>query len=263
MIFVTQCRCDWPPRQPPRAFTLIELLVVIAILAILAALLLPALAKAKERAAQTRCLANLKQLTCATLMYIDDDRECFPGAASQSTYGFHAEDWIYWRVSPSYPPLQKSPIVSFLGSANSNLFRCPLDRDNSERIAVAAAAPNDPYPYFYSYSLNSCGLTDQGRNLGMATIVDKNKMAYPFKLSAVFHPDAKIMLAEEQTSHKPTESDDLGGASPIINDGRWAVPGDRLTVRHSRKANVTFADGHALHVPPQFGIDPANCRPDL
>jgi prepilin-type N-terminal cleavage/methylation domain-containing protein/prepilin-type processing-associated H-X9-DG protein len=263
MSFVTQRLRKCLPGETARAFTLIELLVVIAILAILAAMLLPALSQAKARAAQTRCLANLKQLTYAIFMYIDDNRECFPGAASQSTYGFHPEDWIYWRVSPSYPPLQQSPIVPFLGSVNSNLFRCPLDRDNSERIAVAAASSADPYPYFYSYSLNSCGLTDEGGNVGMATIVDKNKTGYPFKLSAVLHPAAKIMLAEEQSSHKPAESDDPDGTSPILNDGRWAIPGDRLTARHDRKGNVTFADGHAQPVPPPFGTNWANCRPDF
>src|ERR1039457_3656499 len=64
-------------RAARRAFTLIELLVVIAIIAILAALLLPALAKAKEKAKAINCLSNQKQVSLATKMYVDDSRGMF------------------------------------------------------------------------------------------------------------------------------------------------------------------------------------------
>ena len=53
------------------------------------------------------------------------------------------------------------------------------------------------------------------------------------------------MLAEEQTSHKPMESVDVGGSSSIINDGRWVPPGDFITSRHNKRGDVNFADGHA------------------
>jgi prepilin-type N-terminal cleavage/methylation domain-containing protein len=109
-MIVSSCRrCQRALKRSVLAFTLIELLVVIAIIAILAALLLPALAKAKAKAGQIRCLSNIKQLDLGLLMYINDSQDCFPGAASRNTFGFEVEDWIYWRIGPTFPPVTKSP----------------------------------------------------------------------------------------------------------------------------------------------------------
>src|SRR5437867_4228156 len=84
-----------------RAFTLIELLVVIAIIAVLAAMLLPALSKAKDKAKQISCVNNLKQISLAFLSYIGDYRDTFPGGAAKLPTLPADEDWVYWNASDS------------------------------------------------------------------------------------------------------------------------------------------------------------------
>jgi len=250
------------------AFTLMELLVVISIIAILASLLLPVLSAAKKRAGQAQCINNLKQLGLGMQMYIDDNRDTFPGMASQHS-GFQASDWIYWRTTSTNPPVQQSPIVVAMANASPKLFRCPLDTDDSVRIAQADVVNG---PYLYSYSLTSYETTttpvdangnSHDINPGMSSNF-ANGQNLPFTLAAVRNPDTKIMFAEEVASHSSSDNGTGVVDLTVINDGRWEpANGDPLTIRHGGKADVTFADFHVEPETWEFGDNITNSEPDL
>jgi prepilin-type N-terminal cleavage/methylation domain-containing protein/prepilin-type processing-associated H-X9-DG protein len=240
--------------RPATAFTLLELLVVIAIIAVLAGLLLPVLSAAKKRAGQAACFNNMKQLGMGMQLYVDDNRDTFPGMASQHS-GFQAADWIYWRTNLAYPQVEKSPIVIALANANAKLFRCPLDTDDSQRIAEADANG----PYLYSYSMTSYDVVN-GVNPGMSSVFTGGQNL-PFYLAAVRNPSSKIMLAEEPGSDSILDNPNQ---VHVINDGRWMpADNDPLTARHGGKGDVTFADFHVEPETWEFGDNITNSEPGL
>ncbi len=240
-------------------FTLIELLVVIGIIAVLAAMLLPALAGAKQKAAQAACANNQKQLGLGLKMYVDDNNGTVPGIASRM-YGCQAADWIYWRTNTAlYPAFEKSPVLAALPGAARTLFRCPMDTSDRDRLEQI---DDDGYgPYLFSYSLTGYGLGDNGQSLGMTTVVESSgntTLVHPFKESSVKSPSAKILQAEEPGSLSSQDSPD--GLS-VIQDGRWVPSEDPLTRRHGGRAEVGFVDGHVSAVTPDVGANTNNSLP--
>ena len=261
-----------------RGFTLIELLVVIAIIAILASLLLPALAKAKEKGQHTVCRANLKQIGLAFMLYLPDYDDTFPGAASKGSYAPMKEDWIFFNTyrgsDPFFMNPQNSAIAKYIGNFSTNLFRCPSDKDVIKREASFVQNRNQNL-YLYSYSAPS--IVNSGGNRGITSIYSAGQAPMHFKSAAIKNPTEKFMIVEENGDPDRHQNRE------VIDDGRFApnlqAPGTPETSVGSRSGNllsgrhkfptgknvshqdfmlkgrgtVVFADGHVDAVIPNQG----------
>jgi prepilin-type N-terminal cleavage/methylation domain-containing protein len=231
----------------PDGFTLIELLVVIAIIAILAAMLLPSLARAKETARRISCVNNLKQLGTAGMLYADDNHGFFPPRST-------AERW---------------PAAFANNFRALSLLRCPTDGPSppSSGITDTNKYPADAAPR--SYIIN--GWNDYFKR----TLSDSDFQGYMagsspicFKPSAIPHPADTIVLGEKKSasSHyymdllEPGRSQDfpgvvLGNDDTELEQGRHVGlgPGTR-----SGGSDYAMADGSARFIKYWRAIGPFN-----
>jgi prepilin-type N-terminal cleavage/methylation domain-containing protein len=220
-----------------RAFTLVELLVVIGIIAVLIAILLPALSKARRQAQLTACMSNQKQLVAAMLMYCNDNRGGFPGGPG----GYKVNGVAKFTVS-----------LAMWDSQARNPYSCNQDEDNgptwlakyvgkSRKIAGCPAEPdvNDKgygattnrTNYWYPWSL--VYRPDQIFNATVIAGVSKDFTTdppgitqTPQKLTQVRHPTQKVIIIEYKTYHdKITDQVDLNPTGPLNENKRVVVVG--------------------------------------
>ena len=207
-----------------RGFTLIELLVVIAIIAILAAILFPVFAKAREKARAISCLSNAKQLGLAAMMYVQDYDEHYP-----MLYGYY--------ITPGYPctwnvTSWRALMVPYI--KNDHIFECP-----------SSSAQGTVNRWMYDPAVGGYGANDRilRRNVLYVGIPGG-----PLKIAAVGAPANIIMLGESPTRD-------------YISYRSGQQPESYMLFQHNGLMTTTFADGHAKATNRDFCWIAANWEP--
>jgi prepilin-type N-terminal cleavage/methylation domain-containing protein/prepilin-type processing-associated H-X9-DG protein len=252
-------------------FTLIELLVVIAIIAILAAMLLPALARAKEAANQAVSSGNLKQWGLAQSMYVDDFKGIFPATTipadppiTPGGYNEKAPTWLdltdiqiasqeygitygmdaWFNALPPY--VASKPLWQYAATGAStnfntakSIFLCP----------TSATLPIDPtissQQVIFNYSMNSKGIPGSAPS---GTVL---------KQSSVVHPSAFVLFSEIRTHANETP---FYGSLSVNSDllGSPECYTTRESSRHSGGANIAFSDCHVKYFKYTYICTPMN-----
>jgi prepilin-type N-terminal cleavage/methylation domain-containing protein/prepilin-type processing-associated H-X9-DG protein len=223
-----------------RGFTLIELLVVIAIIAILAGLLLPALAKAKQKGQATICLNDLKQSGLAMLMFADENDDMIPRGTNMTTPNLgNSKHW--WLEFMSYVPKGGAE----KNNRNIKIFMCPsypIPNNTPNKSQVVTYVVNA----WDSKSGISC--TSSGGN-GMSKITNFNLPSdSAYLLDNEDGADNQVINRPIITSFQRTDLNDVwlpshlpygSGVKRLSNDRRIAAK------RHNNGSNILFIDGHA------------------
>jgi prepilin-type N-terminal cleavage/methylation domain-containing protein/prepilin-type processing-associated H-X9-DG protein len=219
-------------KRPNRGFTLIELLVVIAIIAILAAILFPVFARAREAARATTCRSNLKQVSTAMMMYVQDyDETMINGPTSGEgglcgTGGIHGVQLGTWSGGIPMYGFWNARALPYI--KNEQVFRCPSE-SNPHRWSPCNNGPiaNGAY-YWGDYGLN--------------------QYAYDQSLAVFASPATTAMVVEARAQYNRQNCNQPTGHCC----GGETYQGMQVPrVRHSETHNVAFMDGHVKALKPK------------
>jgi prepilin-type processing-associated H-X9-DG protein len=221
------------------------LLVIIAILAILAALLLPSLARTKEEGRRANCISNLRQLTLGWEMYADDNQGLlapnnwidYVGAGG----GFNQS--LSWCNGNALSDTTTSNIQTgllFPYNRSPGIYHCPSD------VSTIVEANRHPLPqlrtrsYNMSQSVNGLGLlVDPSFNAGQAVDVTQPCFA---KLSQITNPPPARLFVFIDENEGTLQDDQFG--YPMLNSGYYGRWLDMPSNRHNQGGDLSFADGH-------------------
>jgi len=251
------------------AFTLIELLVVIAIIAILAAILFPVFAKVREKARQTSCTSNLKQLGLAFMQYSQDNDEYLPAPGGSATLF----SWDTIQPDGSSPVLD--PYLKNRGTSLTQVFVCP-DQPGVAQGTIAASSNFYKYPRSYGMNqyLRSTGVSKNGATVTNVDDVDKynpfytsvgcktlNYLPQGISMAAIQEPTSTDLLYEgipEASTDKYNgyvgRSGDwtsTGGyytktadCSAFLGNASYRCASPGLVAWHTGSDNFLYCDGH-------------------